>query len=56
MLLAAHSQLDHHPMPNASDPAQRAVSRIEAYSGNRPGASAWIARPGKACTSRYLTA
>ena len=47
MLFAAESQLDHHPMPYSWDPKQCAVSRIEAYSGNRPGASAWIANPGR---------
>ena len=47
MLFAAEGQLDHHPMPKTSDPAQRAVSSTEAYSGHRPGASAWVARPGQ---------
>ena len=45
MLLAAECQLDHHPMPQSGDLAQCAVTRIEAYSGHRPDASAWVARP-----------
>ena len=45
MLFAAEGHLDHHPVPQSRDPAQRAVSRLEAYVGRRPGASAWIARP-----------
>ena len=32
-------------MPQSGDPSQRSVSRIEACSGHRPGASAWIAGP-----------
>ena len=32
-------------MPQSRDPAQRTVSRLEAYFGRRPDASAWIARP-----------
>ena len=47
MLFAAEGQLDHHPIPKSSELSQRAVSRIGAYSGRRPGASAWIARPGQ---------
>ena len=47
MLFAANGQLDHHPMPRALAPAQRTVSRHEAYFDRRPDASSWIARPGQ---------
>ena len=47
MLFAAEGQLDNHPMPRSLDPNLRSVSRHGAYSGHRPGASTWIARPGQ---------
>ena len=47
MLFAAKGQLDHLTMPRALAPAQRAVSRFEAYFGRSPGASSWIARFGQ---------
>ena len=47
MLFAAEGQLDRHPIPQYGSHAQRVVSRIEEYSRHRPGASAWIARPGQ---------
>ena len=46
MPIAAKGQLDHHPMPQTNNLTQRAVSYLEVYFGRRPGASAWIARPG----------
>ena len=47
ILFAAEGKLDHHPIPRSRDPAQRAVSRLEAYFGSRHDAPAWIARPGQ---------
>ena len=44
MLFATEGKLDHHLMPQSSDPTERAVSRIGAHSGHRPGASAWVAQ------------
>ena len=43
----AKGQLDHHPLPRSRDPNLRSASRHEAYFGRRPGASAWVARPGQ---------
>ena len=34
-------------MTKSGDPTQRAVYRIEAHSGQQPGASAWVASPGQ---------
>ena len=47
MLLAAEGQLDYSPMARSRAPTQRAVSRLGAYFGRRPNATAWIACPGQ---------
>ena len=47
MFFAAEGQLDYHPMAGAEDAQLRSECRLSNYSGRRPNASVWIARPGQ---------
>ena len=47
MFLAADGQLDHHPMAKAKDARLRTECRFTNFFGRRPGASEWIAQPGR---------
>ena len=45
MFFAAEGQLDYHPMAGAEDAQFRSECRLSDYSGRRPDAPVWIARP-----------
>ena len=47
MFFAAEGQLDYHPTAGAEDAQLRSECRLSNYSGRRPDAPVWIARPGQ---------